>query len=262
MVCVPAATGLRWVRCSPTHQHSSLCNGRLWADITNPTHATPKPYRVVSGLSISLQRDSFYAPCAVDHIWVYRTLLLTAGNIVAYTRLKVQPSRRGEIIPLQRIEERTTEIALRTLERVYTYVYQRVGNRADAEDLTQEVAMKAMPRLRPDASAASIRGYLFTTARTELARYWTQRLRMPEEALPDDLVDSRLDDFYQDTVAMRSVRRILCELPENYARVLDLRFLRGYSAKEMAREIGTTVGGVRIMQLRALRAAARLGARD
>lgn len=122
--------------------------------------------------------------------------------------------------------------------------------------------MKAMPRLRPDASAASIRGYLFTTARTELAHYWTLRLQMPEEELPEDLVDSRLDDLDEDIGAMRSVRRILGELPENYARVLDLRFLRGYSAQEMAREIGTTVGGVRIMQLRALRAAARLAAHD
>ena len=122
--------------------------------------------------------------------------------------------------------------------------------------------MKAMPRLRSGASAASIRGYLFTTARTELARYWTLRLQMPEEALQEDLEDSRLDDCYQDTAAIGSVRRILGDLPEHYARVLELRFLRGYSAQEMAREIGTTVGGVRIMQLRALRAAARLGARD
>jgi RNA polymerase sigma-70 factor (ECF subfamily) len=55
------------------------------------------------------------------------------------------------------------------------------------------------------------------------------------------------------------VRDILERLPSNYRRVLELRFLRGYSLKEVASELGTTVGGVKVMQLRALRAAARIG---
>jgi RNA polymerase sigma-70 factor (ECF subfamily) len=47
-------------------------------------------------------------------------------------------------------------------------------------------------------------------------------------------------------------------LPANYARVLELRFLRGSSLKEVAAELGTTLGAVKVMQLRALRAAAEL----
>ena len=48
-------------------------------------------------------------------------------------------------------------------------------------------------------------------------------------------------------------------LPANYRRVLELRFLRGYSLHETAAEMGKTVGGIKVMQLRALRAAARTG---
>jgi RNA polymerase sigma-70 factor (ECF subfamily) len=173
----------------------------------------------------------------------------------------VQPERTGDIVPLPEVAASTTETALEELERVYAFIYRRVGNRADAEDLTQEVAMKAVPRLRPGSPAASIRGYLFATARTELARFWALRFGLPEEELQDDLVDPELEDLRDETEAMRSVRRILDELPANYARVLELRFLRGYSAKEIAREMGSTVGGVRVMQLRALRAAARVSAR-
>jgi RNA polymerase sigma-70 factor (ECF subfamily) len=54
------------------------------------------------------------------------------------------------------------------------------------------------------------------------------------------------------------VQRILEQLPSNYRRVLELRFLHGYSLKEVASELGTTVGGVKVMQLRALRAAAKV----
>lgn len=121
--------------------------------------------------------------------------------------------------------------------------------------------MKAVPRLRPGSPAASIRGYLFATARTELARFWALRFGLPEEELQDDLVDPELQDLRDGTDAMRAVQHILDELPANYARVLELRFLRGYSAREIAREMGSTVGGVRVMQLRALRAAAKVNAR-
>ena len=41
--------------------------------------------------------------------------------------------------------------------------------------------------------------------------------------------------------------------------MLELRFLRGYSLKEVAAEMKLNVGNVKVMQLRALRAAARVG---
>jgi len=42
--------------------------------------------------------------------------------------------------------------------------------------------------------------------------------------------------------------------------VLELRFLRGYSAREVAAELRVSPGHVRVLQFRALRKAAELGA--
>ena len=170
----------------------------------------------------------------------------------------------GDVVQLPAAPASPTEIALEELERIYAFTYRRVGNRADAEDLTQQVALKAVPRLRPGASTASIRAYLFATARTELARFWATKFGLPEEELHEhlqarpDTSESESDDPYGETDAMAAVSHILDQLPTSYARLLELRFLRGYSTKEIARELGSTVGGVRIMQLRALRAAARV----
>src|ERR1700736_4182251 len=79
------------------------------------------------------------------------------------------------------------ETALEELELVYAYVYARVGNRADAEDVTQQVALKAIPRLRAGASAPAIRAYLFAAARSALASFWAARFGLPEDELRDDL---------------------------------------------------------------------------
>jgi RNA polymerase sigma-70 factor (ECF subfamily) len=149
------------------------------------------------------------------------------------------------------------ETALEELELVYAYVYARVGNRADAEDVTQQVALKAIPRLRAGASPGAIRAYLFAAARSALATFWSARFGLPEGELREDTwVESRRPDPAADSVDR--VHRILDQLPSNYRRVLELRFLHGYSLKEVAAELGTTVGGVKVMQLRALRAAARV----
>jgi DNA-directed RNA polymerase specialized sigma24 family protein len=55
------------------------------------------------------------------------------------------------------------------------------------------------------------------------------------------------------------VARILAALSPSQRQVLELRFLRGYSLREVADEMGKTVGSIKVMQLRALRRAAAIG---
>src|SRR5437899_5934894 len=152
---------------------------------------------------------------------------------------------------------RATELPLDELEIVYAFIYARVGNRADAEDLTQQVAMKAIPRLRQGAPASAIRGYLFATARSVLGGFWSTRLGLSESELHEDLLMAMPTGGYSQESADRAAL-ILAALSDNYRRVLELRFLHGYSLKEVAAEMRSTVGAVKVMQLRALRAAAKV----
>jgi len=172
--------------------------------------------------------------------------------------MALESGRPGELYELPVVPVPAAEIALEELELVYAFIYARVGNRPDSEDLTQQVALKAIPRLREGASAAAVRAYLFATARSVLAGFWSGRFGMPEDELRDDLwVEKSEPDAAGEQV--ERVRRILDRLPGNYRRLLELRFLHGYSLKEVAAEMGSTVGGVKVMQLRALRAAAKVG---
>jgi len=166
-----------------------------------------------------------------------------------------EPEPTGEVVQLP-AAPRAADIALDELEMVYAFIYARVGNRADAEDLTQQVALKAIPRLRQGSPASAIRGYLFATARSVLGGFWSTRLGLSESELHDDLAMATPVPYSEES-AERAMR-ILAELSDNYRRVLELRFLHGYSLKEVAAEMRSTVGAVKVMQLRALRAAAKV----
>src|ERR1700693_109388 len=163
----------------------------------------------------------------------------------------------GDVLQLP-IAPRATDIALNELELVYAFIYARVGNRADTEDLTQQVALKAIPRLREGAPASAIRGYLFATARSVLGGFWRTRLGLSEAELHEDLALAVTPTAPPSQERADTVQKILAELSENYRRVLELRFLHGYSLKEVAAEMHSTVGAVKVMQLRALRAAAKV----
>ena len=59
--------------------------------------------------------------------------------------------------------------------------------------------------------------------------------------------------------AAERAQRVLSLLPDNFRRILELRFLRGYSVREAANELGVTESNARVLQFRALRKAADLG---
>ncbi|TMD12138.1 MAG: sigma-70 family RNA polymerase sigma factor [Chloroflexi bacterium] len=167
-----------------------------------------------------------------------------------------QAGQQAEVVELP-AATRATDIALDELELVYAFIYARVGNRADAEDLTQQVALKAIPRLRQGAPASAIRGYLFATARSVLGGFWSTRLGLSEAELREDLALA-VPSSPPSKEGVETVQQVLAQLSDNYRRVLELRFLHGYSLKEVAAEMQSTVGAIKVMQLRALRAAAKL----
>ena len=167
----------------------------------------------------------------------------------------------NEVLPEGETRPRSAvDAGLDALEGVYAFLYSRVGNRADAEELTQEVALKALPRLREGAPPAAVRAYVFAAARSVLAVFWSRRLRVRESELPDDLrASDRPSELVPSAVSAAEVARVLAALSPAHRRLLELRFLRGCSLAEVAREMGKTVGSVKVMQLRALRRAALVG---
>jgi RNA polymerase sigma factor (sigma-70 family) len=145
--------------------------------------------------------------------------------------------------------------------RVYRLMYHKVGNRPDAEDLTEEVFVSALRPLRMSVSVGEVRAYLLATARTVLANHWRRTLGREITTLDGDTVEAVFEEPLTNADAIRRVEQILAELPERYRRILELRFLGSCSVQETAQELGVTVGNAKVLQHRALRQAAAVAER-
>jgi RNA polymerase sigma-70 factor (ECF subfamily) len=149
-------------------------------------------------------------------------------------------------------------IYLDNVERLYRIMYSRVGNRPDAEDLTAEVFRTALGPLRVSASIGEVRAYLLATARTVLATHWKRRFQLEITTIDVERDVALLDEPPAESDAPQRVNRILAALPENYGRILELRFIQSCSLREAARTMNVSLGNAKVLQHRALRRAAQI----
>jgi len=146
---------------------------------------------------------------------------------------------------------------------IYHYVYRKVGNREDAEDLTSSIFLKAVRCLQWERGPGSMRTWLFRVARTTVIDYWrahsrvtTSSLEVLQEAGWEDPAEGDL--FGIGGRPAERVQRLLHLLPEHYQAVLTYRFLLGLSIHETAIRMGLTNGNVKTLQFRAIKRAAAL----
>jgi RNA polymerase sigma factor (sigma-70 family) len=138
---------------------------------------------------------------------------------------------------------------------IYRLVFRKVGNAADAEDLAEEVLMQTLKTLRLPSPVPAVRAYLVKTARTVLADHWRRHYAARDAASE---LEQLPIEIAANPDAVDRAQRLLGLLPDHFRNILELRFLRGYSVREAANELGVTESNARVLQFRALRKAAEL----
>lgn len=155
------------------------------------------------------------------------------------------------------------DVYRRMIRPLYRYVYRQVGNREDAEDIASEVFLRAARWLRPEVEEHQVRAWLMRAAKSAIREFWRAAYRSPP--VVDWDVDrvayielSQEVDERAEREARAEVERVLGGLPERYRRVLELRFLEGLSVRETAERMGVSEANAKVLQHRALLAAARV----
>jgi RNA polymerase sigma-70 factor (ECF subfamily) len=155
---------------------------------------------------------------------------------------------------------------------IYRFIYSRVGNAPDAEDLTAQVFMRAVEQLDTTRDMGQIVSWLYRVSQNAIADYWRAFYRLPVIGAdqvgagwePVDVAGTVPGDEEAAASgggdwAKKQVDSLLRRLPANYRRVLELRFIQRLSVAETADQMGITRGNAKVLQYRALRKAALVG---
>jgi RNA polymerase sigma-70 factor (ECF subfamily) len=141
------------------------------------------------------------------------------------------------------------------LDRIYRYVYDRVGSSSEAEDLTEQVFLKAWEAIsRYESRGLPFAAWLYRMAHNAVIDHY--RARRPATPI-DGTFD--LEDERQNPVASaealfdrEELRLAIGRLNADQQTVILLRFIEGLSHAEVGKILGKSEGAVRVIQHRAL----------
>jgi RNA polymerase sigma-70 factor (ECF subfamily) len=139
---------------------------------------------------------------------------------------------------------------------IYLYIYIRVQNKQEAEDLTQETFLKAIrAQDRYQEGEIQVTALLKTIARHLIIDKWRRnKNELPTFPIEPDLFMSEIGSNIEKLVEQKDeIRRALSLLNEEQNKVINLRLLQGYSIKETATVLGKSEAFVKVTQFRAVK---------
>jgi RNA polymerase sigma-70 factor, ECF subfamily len=147
------------------------------------------------------------------------------------------------------------------LDRVYRYVYFRVGSTVDAEDLTEQVFLKAWEAIeRYEARGIPFIAWLYRLAHNLVVdHYRARRPTMPlEDVAEAEEPGANTLDSVENEIDAEEVRVAVRKLSPEHQQLIVLRFVEGMSHAEVAQITGKTEGATRVVQYRALQSLAKV----
>lgn len=148
-------------------------------------------------------------------------------------------------------------------QMVYRFAFQMCGRRDDAEDIVQEVfvrAYKNLERYRDEAKFTTWLLRIATNLGTDRARMSNRRQHLEQQEaqgalswMTANVNDDPVDNLEGDRRVM-ILRKAIAALPEHHRNMIVLRDIEERDYEEIGQICGCTVGGAKLRVLRARRA--------
>lgn len=162
-------------------------------------------------------------------------------------------------------QEAFAEIYDLYVEKIYRFVYFKVSDKTEAEDLTSEVFLRAWnaSHKKGEVLAKTLPAFLYRVARNAVIDHY--RKQRPESSL-ENLVDTidepandeKLGADFDTALDLESLEEAMRELKDEYREVLVMRYIEELSTTEIADILGKDKGNVRVLQFRAMEALKRV----
>ncbi|MFC2022672.1 sigma-70 family RNA polymerase sigma factor [Chloroflexota bacterium] len=136
-------------------------------------------------------------------------------------------------------------------ERIAYYIYVRLGDRNEAEDLAGEVFLKALQSLKSyQERGIPMQAWLFRIAHNVSVDSLRRRGKISNVPIDDVTVEAREDPAAtaEKNIEMERVNEAMEKLTPEQREVVRLRFFGGLSSKEVGAILKKSDGAVREMQ--------------
>jgi len=142
------------------------------------------------------------------------------------------------------------------IEQVYRHVYYRAPSQSDAEDITQEVFIRAWKAINKyKKTGAPFVAWLLAIAHNLIVDYYKARKKLVslEEAAAFSQTDETSPEAMTEASLNRSyIKNAIFKLKGEKQKVILMRFIDGFSYGEIAKVLNKSEGAVRVIQYRAL----------
>jgi RNA polymerase sigma-70 factor (ECF subfamily) len=151
------------------------------------------------------------------------------------------------------------ELYERYVDRIYNYIFYRVGDVAEAEDLTARVFYRALGRIGAYRSrGAPFAAWLYRIAHNLVVNWYRDQSRHKNVRLDDIAtlpetrtnLQQRAEQNEQAQVLLSAIRK----LPARQQQLLILKFSEQLSNEEIGRVMGCSEGAIKALYHRTLRA--------
>ena len=144
-----------------------------------------------------------------------------------------------------------TQIYEDNFDRIYRYIVIKIGDRAEAEDMTQQVFLNVLKSI----SSFKFRGMPFTSwlyriAHNQIVDYFRKKSRRPTEQLNESMPASGDDPekVVERIIQIEEVAEATKQLTKAQQEVISLRFAGELSISEVAKAMGRSEGAVKALQ--------------
>ena len=151
----------------------------------------------------------------------------------------------------QRDHEAFTQLYEEYFDKIYRYVVLRIGNKVEAEDLTQQVFLNALRSISSFKwKGVPFSAWLFRIAHNQVVDYLRKRTKHVTEPI-DEVVATSKSDPQLEVERKLDIEQLLLaaqRLTGSQREVISLRFTSEFSTAEVARIIGKSQGAVKALQ--------------
>lgn len=162
-------------------------------------------------------------------------------------------------------DERFHELYTAHFREIYSYLAYSTESRNQAEDLAQEVFLKAYRSIHSFRGDSDIRTWLYAIARNTLRSHNAKK--RPQLSGDEQLQQLAANDPQPEQIVTRQehsrlLQQALFKLNETQRTIVIVRYMHGYSTRETARILACTETNVKVQLFRALRKLRKILAED